>query len=304
MALFTRGSARCMFENVYALSQNYSQNTSFNVGETISKAFGDKNVNANESLRKYAMSGIVQSAYLAGISSQQPPKYNMYFEEFGSIMRECSYFDIKYDESFPALSAQIAPTLNENKTYTVSGFQADSYGAEFLIFNSTDQILDLASTSGNFLKINGITFNQATTKELTVDEFFKKRSNMSDPELTDTNQIISPFIEKEKYDKIRQSRMTYGKNEFSIDSQYIQNQDSAESLMNWIINKVMEPKKIVGANIFSIPTLQLGDIVTLDYKDSDGLDLVTAESTRFVVYNINYSRSPDGPSMTIYLSEV
>jgi hypothetical protein len=304
MALFTRGSSRCMFENVYALSQNYSQNTSFNVGETISKAFGDKDIDANESFRKYAMSGVVQSTYLGGISSQQPPKYNMYFEEFGSIMRECSYFDIKYDRAYPALYAQISPTFNRIKSYMVSGFQADSYGAEFLVFNSTDKAINLDETTGSFLRIQGITFTQNTTHELTVDEFFKKRSNMSDPELTDTNQIISPFIEKEKYDRIRQSRMTYGKNEFSIDSQYIQTQDSAESLMNWIINKVMEPKKIIGANIFSIPTLQLGDIVTLDYKDSDGLDLVTADSTRFVVYNINYSRSPDGPSMTIYLSEV
>jgi hypothetical protein len=50
--------------------------------------------------------------------------------------------------------------------------------------------------------------------------------------------------------------------------------------------------------------VQLGDIVTLDYKDSDGLELVTADSTRFVVYNIAYSRGQDGPSMTIYLSEV
>jgi hypothetical protein len=304
MALFTRGSSRCMFENVYALSQNYSQNTSFNVGETISKAFGDKDIDANESFRKYAMSGVVQSTYLGGISSQQPPKYNMYFEEFGSIMRECAYFDIKYDRAYPALYAQISPTFNRIKSYMVSGFQADSYGAEFLVFNSTDKAINLDETTGSFLRIQGITFTQNTTHELTVDEFFKKRSNMSDPELTDTNQIISPFIEKEKYDRIRQSRMTYGKNEFSIDSQYIQTQDSAESLMNWIINKVMEPKKIIGANIFSIPTLQLGDIVTLDYKDSDGLNLVTADSARFVVYNINYSRSPDGPSMTIYLSEV
>jgi len=304
MALFIRGSSRCMFENVYALSQNYSQNTSFNVGETISKAFGDKDIDANESFRKYAMSGVVQSTYLGGISSQQPPKYNMYFEEFGSIMRECAYFDIKYDRAYPALYAQISPTFNRIKSYMVSGFQADSYGAEFLVFNSTDKAINLDETTGSFLRIQGITFTQDTTHELTVDEFFKKRSNMADPELTDTNQIISPFIEKEKYDRIRQSRMTYGKNEFSIDSQYIQTQDSAESLMNWIINKVMEPKKIVGANIFSIPTLQLGDIVTLDYKDSDGLDLVTADSTRFVIYNINYSRSQDGPSMTIYLSEV
>ena len=304
MALFTRGSSRCMFENVYALSQNYSQNTSFNVGETISKAFGDKDIDANESFRKYAMSGVVQSTYLGGISSQQPPKYNMYFEEFGSIMRECAYFDIKYDRAYPALYAQISPTFNRIKSYMVSGFQADSYGAEFLVFNSTDKAINLDETTGSFLRIQGITFTQDTTHELTVDEFFKKRSNMADPELTDTNQIISPFIEKEKYDRIRQSRMTYGKNEFSIDSQYIQTQDSAESLMNWIINKVMEPKKIVGANIFSIPTLQLGDIVTLDYKDSDGLELVTADSTRFVVYNIAYSRGQDGPSMTIYLSEV
>jgi hypothetical protein len=304
MALFTRGSSRCMFENIYALSQNYSQNTSFNVGETISKAFGDKDIDANESFRKYAMSGVVQSTYLGGISSQQPPKYNMYFEEFGSIMRECAYFDIKYDRAYPALYAQISPTFNRIKSYMVSGFQADSYGAEFLVFNSTDKAINLDETTGSFLRIQGITFTQDTTHELTVDEFFKKRSNMADPELTDTNQIISPFIEKEKYDKIRQSRMTYGKNEFSIESQYIQTQDSAESLMNWIINKVMEPKKIVGANIFSIPTLQLGDIVTLDYKDSDGLDLVTADSTRFVVYNIAYSRGQDGPSMTIYLSEV
>ncbi len=304
MALFTRGSSRCMFENVYALSQNYSQNTSFNVEETISKAFGDKDIDASESFRKYAMSGIVQSTYLGGISSQQPPKYNMYFEEFGSIMRECAYFDIKYDLSFPALYAQIFPSFNRIKSYMVSGFQADSYGAEFLVFNSTDKAINLDDTTGSPLKIQGITFTQQTTHNLTVDEFFKKRSNMADPELTDTNQIISPFIEKEKYDKIRQSRMTYGKNEFSIDSQYIQTQDSAESLMNWIINKVMEPKKIIGANIFSIPTLQLGDIVTLDYKNSDGLDLVTGDSTRFVVYNISYSRSQDGPSMTIYLSEV
>ena len=82
MALFVRGSSRCMFEHVYMLSENYAQNTVFTVGETLSNVFGDKQVNANESFRKYAMSGIIQSTYLSGISSQQPPKYNMYFDEF------------------------------------------------------------------------------------------------------------------------------------------------------------------------------------------------------------------------------
>ena len=304
MAIFTRGSSRVMFENVYALSQNYSQNTVSTVGETVSQAFGDNKIDASESFRKYAMSGVVQSSYLTGISSTNPPKYNMYFEEFGSIMRECAYFDIRYDRAYPALYSKISPTFNRIKGYSVSGFQADSYGAEFLIFNSTDMILNLDETSGNFLTIQGIAFTQDTTHKFTVDEYFKKRGNLSDPELKGSTLVRSPLIEKAKYDEIRQSRMVYGKNEFSIDGAYIQTQDDAEALMGWIINKTMHPKKSIGLNIFSIPTIQLGDIVTVNYKNEDGLDLVTSDDTRFVVYNIEYSRNDSGPNMSIYLSEV
>jgi len=304
MALFTRGSSRCMFENVYALSENYSQNTVFTVGETLASAFGEKQINASDSFRKYAMSGIIQSTYLSGISSQQPPKYNMYFEEFGTIMRECAYFNIKYDRAYPALYAQLSPTFNRIKGYTTSGFYADSYGAEFLIFNSTDSAINLDETTGNYLRIQGITFTQDTTHELTVDDYFKKRGNLSDPELLGSTLTLSPLVEKARYDEIRLSRLTYGKNEFSIETPYIQTQDDAESLMGWIVNKTMVPRKDIGINAFSIPTLQLGDIVTVNYKDSDGLDLVTPDDSRFVVYNIEYARRLTGPSMSIYLSEV
>jgi hypothetical protein len=304
MAMFIRGSSRCMFENVYALAENYSQNTVFTVGETLSSAFGDYNIDANESFRKYAMSGILQATYLAGVSSEQPPKYNMYFDEFGTIMRECAYFDIKYDRSYPALYAQLSPTLNRIKGYTTSGFQADSYGAEFLIFNATDTALNLDETTGNYLRIQGITFTQDTTYELTVDEYFKKRSNFSTPQLQGSPIITSSLVEKAKYDEIKQSRIIYGKNEFAIDTPYIQSEDDAQQLMGWIINKVMKPKKAIGVNTFAIPTLQLGDIVTINYQDSTGLDLVAPTTDRFVIYNIEYGRSPDGPTMTVYLSEV
>jgi len=304
MALFTRGSSRLMFENIYALSENYSQNTVFNVGKPLSQTFGDDQIDASESFRKYAMSGVIQSTYLSGISSQQPPKYNMYFEEFGTIMRECAYFDIRYDRAYPALYAQMSPTFNRIKGYTTSGFYADSYGAEFMIFNSTDKALVLDETSGNYLRIQGVTFTQDTTQELSVDQFFKKRGSFSDPELKGSTVLVSPLVESVKYDNIKQSRMIYGTNEFSIDSLYIQTQDAAESLMGWIINKLMIPKKAVGVEIFSIPTLQLGDIVTINYKDSTGLDLVSSSSTRFVIYNIEYSRNLSGPSMKIYMSEV
>ncbi len=304
MALFTRGSSRVMFENVYALSENYSQNTVATAVDTLTNTFGDESIDVNESFRKYAMSGVVQSTYLSGLSAQQPPKYNMYFDEFGTIMRECAYFDIKYDRAYPALYAQLSPTFNRIKGYTTSGFYADSYGAEFLVFNATDKALVLDDTSGNYLRIQGITFTQDTTHELTVDEYFNKRSSHSDPELEGTTVLVSPYIELEKYNKIKQSRMIYGNNEFSIDAPYIQTQDSANSLMGWIIDKLMTPKRSVGVEVFSIPTIQLGDIVTINYKDSSNLDVIAPPLTRFVVYNIEYKRSLDGPSMTLYLSEV
>ena len=53
-----------------------------------------------------------------------------------------------------------------------------------------------------------------------------------------------------------------------------------------------------------MPTLQLGDIVTIDYKNSDNIDLISSLNNRFVIYNIEYSRNSNGPDMTVYLSEV
>ena len=304
MALFIRGSSRCMFENIYALSENYSQNTTFTVGEALSSTFGEKAINVNESFRKYAMSGVVQSTYMSGISSQQPPKYNMYFEEFGTIMRECAYFNIKYDRAWPALYAKLSPTFNRIKGYTTSGFYADSYGAEFLIFNSTDTALNLDDTTGNYLRIQGITFTQDTTHTLSTDDYFNKSGNLYEASLKGDTQINSALIESQKFNEIKLSRMTYGINSFSIDSPYIQTDDDANSLMGWIVNKLMKPKRSIGVKVFANPMIQLGDIVTINYKNEEGINIISSDTTRFVVYNIDYAKTINGPDMTLYLSEV
>ena len=97
--------------------------------------------------------------------------------------------------------------------------------------------------------------------------------------------------------------MTYGKKDFSLNTQYIQSQDEASSLMKWMIEKTSKPRKSVGVKIFAIPTIQLGDIVTLDYKENN-VSMASSPDSRFVVYNIEFSRSSDGPEMTVFLSEV
>lgn len=304
MALFVRGASKCMFENVYALTENYSQNTSFSLETPAVAAFGNEEINANKAFQKYAMSGLIQSTYLSGISSSEPPKYNMYFEEFGTIMREAAYFDVRYDKAYPALSAKISPTFNRLKGYTVSGFRAGSYGAEFLIFNNTDTALSLDSDSGNYLRIQGVTFTQQSDNELSVDEYYERISDLSDPEFAGDLLVRSPEIVKENYRDIKLSRLTQGRSAFNVQSPYIQSQDSANSLMSWLTEKIMKPRKSVGVEVFGLPILQLGDIVQIKYRNENGVDEIAPEDSRFVVYYIEYSRKDDGPSMNVYLSEV
>jgi hypothetical protein len=265
VGLFVRGNAKAMFENVYALGKNYATNTVFDTNTPIAPVFGDgdNQINASEALNKYALSGAVQQTYLSNINPTTVPAYNLYFEEFGTIMREAAYFNVKYERAFPALYAKIAPTFNRLKGYTVSGFTADSYGAEFLVFNNTDKLLKLDSSTGNPLRIQGVAFTGENTTSITVDDFLKRRGSTSDPELKGSTVIESPFKFTEQYEKIRQSRILYGKNDFTLDSIYIQDLDTAENLLGWIINKNIRPRKSVGLSIFSMPTLQLGDLVNV-----------------------------------------
>ena len=137
------------------------------------------------------MSGVVQGSYLTGISSSEPTKFNMYFDEFGTIMREAASFNVRYDKAYPALYAKMSPTFNRLKGYTISGFRAGSYGAEFLIFNSTDTALSLDESSGNYLRIQGITFTQQNENDFTVDEYFTKNRAPSNALLSDTLLFLS-----------------------------------------------------------------------------------------------------------------
>jgi hypothetical protein len=299
MALFVRGSSRVMFENLYALASNYSQNTSSLINAPISSlAFLDRNITTTESFNKYSLSGAIQQTYLSGISSSTTPEYNIYYEEFGTIMREAAYFNVRFDgKAYPALISRMAPVRNLLKGYTVSGFTSTPYGAEFLVFNNLDNALELDDSSGNYLRIQGIAFTQQAQNELTVDDYFNKKSDFSS--LKFNGNIISQA--KKEFEDIKNSRITYGKKDFTLDVPFIQSTDSANDMMDWIIKKIMKPRKSIGIEIFPMPTLQLGDIVDLEYIKNDIDEL---SGSRFVVYSIEYNRKVSGPSMSVYLSEV
>ena len=301
MALFVRGSSHCMFENMYALDDLVAKNTNSKISQ-VNNVFDENGITTSEFLRKYAISGMVQSTYLTGISPDTNTQYKVYFEEFGTIMRECAHFNIKYDLAYPSFYSKIAKTFSSDRGYTVSKFYGGAYESEFLVFNSSDKAIVLDETTGNYLRILGITFTQNTTQILSVDKYFNKLSNFSDPSYQG-NEITSPNISMQKYNQIKASRSRYGVKEFSLDSMYIQSEDDANNLMGWLIEKTMEPRREIIINIFPLPHLQLGDIVTIDYMMPGDIEYVDPE-TRFIVQEIMYSRSIDGPVQSIRVVEI
>lgn len=305
MALFIRGSSRAMFENVYAITNNYSQNTSTPLNLPSNKVFVKDPITADQAYSKFAISGIVQSSYLTSVSPAEPPAYSMYYDEFGTIMREAAYFNVRYDKAYPALLAYLIPTFSKLKGYTTSGFLAGAYGAEFLIFNATDSSLVLDGQD-NSLQIAGITFTQETNTEYSVDDYFTKVGSFSDPQVFNNELIVSPDRVQEQFFQIKSSRLEHGKKDFNLTLPYLQSNDEADALMGWLVEKIMKPRLSLGVKIFANPMIQLGDIVSINVAatDNENIELAASIDKRFVVYNIEYSRSSSGPDMTIYLSEV
>jgi hypothetical protein len=304
MAVFVRGSSKCMFENLYAVGNNYSKDKVQSLNTPVNSVFGTKEISANSAFQKYALSGMIQSTFLSGISSSEEPDHKIYFEEFGTIMREAAFFDIKYDKAYPALYATLSPTFNRIKGYVSSGFLAHPYGAEFLIFNATDTALSLDSTTGNYLRIQGIAFTQESENQLSVDEFFERQGDFSNPKFVGQNVAVSPIRFSQDYQDIKFSRISQGLSAFTLSAPYIQSYDGAYKIMDWLTKKIMKPRKSVGVKLFGLPTLQLGDIVTIDYKNKEGINEVAPKNQRFIVYHIEYNRTIQGISNTVYLSEV
>jgi hypothetical protein len=306
VALFVRGSSRVMFENLYALGSNVSTNYRNSTYAPFKDNLNlNKEMNTDSAFGKYSMPKAVQTSYFKGVSPIAPPAYDMYYEEFGTIMREAKYYNITYDKAYPAFRSMIAPTFNPIKGYATSGYVSTPYSAEFMVFNTMDSALVFGDNQ-NPLNIIGIAFTNQADYNYSMDDYLTKMSDYSNYEmLTKENTsgvAFDPSLTKKVFQNIKNSRTTYGKNQFSIDGTYIQTQADAERIMEWMINKTSEPKKSIGVKVFGMPHIQLGDILKVHHTEDDA-NFVNPESL-FVVYNIEYSGSGSGPETTIYLSEV
>lgn len=330
VGLFVRGSSNIMFEHVYGISKKTEYRTprTYTNGDDIllSKAETDiardpraskenidwvikssepsTDVSDNEQFSRYTIAGPIKKSFMSSVGdSISGPQYDIWYDEFGTIMREAAYFNIRYDKAYPSMYSIVSPTFNDMCGYRISGFNQNPYGAEFMVFNITDAPLNLDSSSGNYLRIQGIAFTQESQHDLTVDEYYKKRGDLSNPQFDGSGAINQQYFDK--YTDIKNSRTVYGSKTFTLEPKYIQTQDAANNLMKDIISLVSKKRKSVGVKIFANPALQLGDIVTINFRHNFGTGYWDEISgSRFVIYHMSYAKTVDGPETTLYLSEV
>ena len=297
ISLFTRGSSQVMFNDVYAIKTLKKRPAASEVNASSEVFNGDKTSNLTYS--KYSVNTLIKSGFLSNLSASEIPENSIYYEEFGTVMRECAYFNVKFDKAYPALVSKIAPQPASISEYVVTGYNSTPYRAEFLVFNTSDFALSLGNGSeyDTVLNIVGITYTEEIARELTVDGFYANRSNFS------SNSDYSSQVYKNKYTDIKNNRVTYGNKAFAIDSPYIQSEDTATELMEYIINKISRPRKAVAVETFGMPIIQLGDLVKFSYDPNKTLPNAVTDNN-FVVYAIEHQTAETGPSTILYLSEV
>jgi len=297
ISLFTRGSSQIMFNDVYAIKTMTKKPASVEVSASSEIFNGNKT--SNLSYSQYSLSPLVMTGFLSSLSPSEVPENNIYYEEFGTVMRECAYLNVKFDKVYPALRSKIAPQVSQIAAYLITGYNSTPYRAEFLVFNTTDFSLGLGDGEeyNTILNIVGIGYTEEVARELTVDGFYNNRSDFS------SNSDYTSAVYKNRYAEIKNNRLSYGNKSFTIDSPYIQSEETATELMEYIINKVSRPRKSVAVETFGMPIIQLGDLIKFSY-DTQMVLPNTVTDNNFVVYGIEQTVSETGPSTILYLSEV
>jgi hypothetical protein len=174
-------------------------------------------------------------------------------------VREARYYQIKYDN---------APAFDVYKPYVsaiqdtvppkivMSRYIANAYTAELILSASTSVV------SGNIAYIQG-------TNPKTEEQDFTSISGVPVKKQEGANQIKSQSA------TLSEDIKRYGLKEVVIDNQYIYTASKAQEIADFLISKFKEPIPVLNITSMAIPTLQIGDKITISSLRS--LDIINTD---------------------------
>jgi hypothetical protein len=177
----------------------------------------------------------------------------------GTPVREARYYQIKYDN---------APAFDVYKPYVsaiqdtvppkivMSRYIANAYTAELILSASTSVV------SGNIAYIQG-------TNPKTEEQDFTSISGVPVKRQEGANQIKSQSA------TLSEDIKRYGLKEVVIDNEYIYTASKAQEIADFLISKFKEPIPVLNISSMAIPTIQIGDKITISSLRS--LDIVNTD---------------------------
>lgn len=168
----------------------------------------------------------------------------------GTKVREARSYEAVYSSS-PATSVKYPLITNDN--IDIDFYVSDAYKTQIVV--SASQVPE----SGTIEMLNG---RNPTTD---IEDFFEI---VGVPVTISSSKELVSSVSAEIRDNIRK----YGIKELKIDNEFIQNKKYASIIVNHIISYYKNPVRNMSIDILSVPTLQLGDLITITKFDDLGLN--------------------------------
>jgi len=218
--------------------------------------------NAHMNIEEQQMYNRVNGDYISGYAARlrtAPTGSHWFFDEFGPIVHESKEIEVDYAIA-PALNARI---INFNDWQTVAYDHTYSpFGSRFMIDNAARQ---LAVVHGeDTWTYPGETFT---------------------PTIMISGQAV--IRDEEKIHEVENDAAIRrrGPVEVEVQNPWIQSEDHAKSIGEFITKRWASPVDVVTANVFIHPALQTGDLVSVNVPRSN----MTTDKFRYYVIGIELS---------------
>lgn len=241
-------------------------------------AFGAEDLDSVNSDEQTRFLDLIQGDYRSAIAVRDyqhmgniPVRH--FFDEFTPVAHEVREYNVKFDEN-PVLHSYLY--FSNDSQVVCTEYRGDPFGARFVIANAsrTDAIV-----SGE----DNVTFGPDNSVE---QKMFVYGRLIEQQEAQNV-----PTVESKAGIRRR------GKIDLTIESKWVQKEEFAQSIADWIITNWGEGCEELSVSAFYNPLIQLGDIVSVSHPL---FDMSSATHLYFVV-GVKRSFANDGPELSLTL---
>jgi hypothetical protein len=206
-----------------------------------------------------------------------------YFD-FGNVAREVRFIEARFNE--PSFATTLIELSKVSPSYFIKDYRSTSWGASFSIYNSSSTTVPISGSLTPYpVFISGIVLKRLSSGTVDIGEYLK---NIDSDTPNDQLQI---------------NRRLYGDQSINISAEYLNNQEEASILAEWIARFASQEKIEIEAKIFPNPLLQLGDKIKVFYK-AKGYCYNSIGDKTYVLSQINYGATSNGIDMSVTLREM